>query len=627
MAKIALLIGISDYEAGLNPLPTAVRDVAAMTEVLTQPELGGFLRENITVLTNASASDIREAIETVFAERDKGDLVLLYFSGHGIKDETGNLYLGACNTQKNLRGQLKRATAVECRFIHDMMSESRSKQQIIILDCCFSGAFAQGMTAKDSGVVDVKGQLHHAVEGRAVLTSSTSTQYSFEEKQASLGVYTRYLIEGIQTGAADGNDDGEISVDELHEYARQRIKETFPQLKPELYAVREGYKLVVAKSHIRDPESNYRKAIEAALSRWGTLTPADRKALESRRAKLALPPERAQAIEAETLQLYRQQEARRLRQRRQWAIAGAVLLAVGGAVTYALRPTPSGEPSVQPSVQSPFLAVTRMSQITDVQPTDWVYQALQSLVERYGVTPQVYRDGTFRPRNQIRRDELVDYLAIALDQMNALKASLDSPACAVPETPPFPFNPPSDVTPESSWYYAQYKTLTEATGLGNVAPEGSLVLPDGRFHGDFYSKRAEVAVGLNRLLDGLLLHTLQPDQSGVPASGVGVATRSPILLPVLSPALSSPRSPTVMVSATLPWLAQVTSVSQLRDVDPRATYYADVQSLVERYGVLSGYPDGTFRPDELVTRESFVAQLNAALDRAVEIIATVCTSP
>ncbi|MBD2102213.1 carbohydrate porin [Leptolyngbya sp. FACHB-261] len=66
---------------------------------------------------------------------------------------------------------------------------------------------------------------------------------------------------------------------------------------------------------------------------------------------------------------------------------------------------------------------------------------------------------------------------------------------------------------------------------------------------------------------------------------------------------------------------QVTSVSQLSDVRPTDWAFQALQSLVERYGVIAGYPDGTFRGNRALTRYEFAAGLNAALDRVNELIA------
>ncbi|MBD2595629.1 iron uptake porin [Nostoc spongiaeforme FACHB-130] len=69
-------------------------------------------------------------------------------------------------------------------------------------------------------------------------------------------------------------------------------------------------------------------------------------------------------------------------------------------------------------------------------------------------------------------------------------------------------------------------------------------------------------------------------------------------------------------------LAQVTSVSELSDVQPTDWAFQALQSLVERYGVIAGYPDGTFKGNRALTRYEFAAGLNAALSRLNELIAT-----
>ncbi len=66
---------------------------------------------------------------------------------------------------------------------------------------------------------------------------------------------------------------------------------------------------------------------------------------------------------------------------------------------------------------------------------------------------------------------------------------------------------------------------------------------------------------------------------------------------------------------------QVTSVSQLSDVKPTDWAFQALQSLVERYGVIAGYPDRTYRGNRALTRYEFAAGLNAALDRINELLA------
>ena len=103
-------------------------------------------------------------------------------------------------------------------------------------------------------------------EGRAVLTSSTSVQVSFEDEGG--GVYTRYLVEGIEKGAAAYND-GMITVAGLHEYAKRKVQSAQPAMKPEIFTVRERYTICLAKAPVGDPEVEYRKEVEQCVKKGG----------------------------------------------------------------------------------------------------------------------------------------------------------------------------------------------------------------------------------------------------------------------------------------------------------------------------------------------------------------------
>ncbi|MBD2038587.1 caspase family protein [Leptolyngbya sp. FACHB-321] len=311
MVKVALLVGVSEYEPGLNPLPGAVKDVDAMQRVLADPELGGFAEADITVLKNPQRQEMEDEIYRLFSDRKKDDLLLFYFSGHGIKDENGRLYLATRVTRKDTNGRLVKPSAVATASLHENINESRSQRQVIILDCCFSGAIAQGMTVKNDGTVNLKEYL--GGKGRAILTSSTSTEYSFGaatgHDDAGLSIYTRHLVEGMETGAADVDGDGWIAVEELHEYAASRVKEAAPAMTPKFYPVEEGYKIVLSRSRQDDPKLKYRKEVQtSAEAGQGKLLFFAQKVLEGKRAEWNISVEEAQAIEDAVLEPYRQCE-------------------------------------------------------------------------------------------------------------------------------------------------------------------------------------------------------------------------------------------------------------------------------------------------------------------------------
>ncbi len=73
-------------------------------------------------------------------------------------------------------------------------------------------------------------------------------------------------------------------------------------------------------------------------------------------------------------------------------------------------------------------------------------------------------------------------------------------------------------------------------------------------------------------------------------------------------------------TSAAPEMEQVTSVSQLSDVKPTDWAFQALQSLVERYGCIAGYPDGTYRGNRAMTRYEFAAGLNACLDKVAELV-------
>ena len=109
--------------------------------VLRDPSIGDF---QVETLLNEPSFKVNQTIESFFADRKRDDLLLLYFSGHGLKDDEGRLYFATPNT---LRKRL-RTTTIQAALVNDVMRYSASKRQVVVLDCCYSGAFARGMTIK-----------------------------------------------------------------------------------------------------------------------------------------------------------------------------------------------------------------------------------------------------------------------------------------------------------------------------------------------------------------------------------------------------------------------------------------------------------------------------------------------
>jgi uncharacterized caspase-like protein len=305
MVKIALLVGVSKYEEGLEALPSASKDIEALREVLVNPEIGDFAAADVMVLSNPSRQEMEDAIYGLFANRQKDDLALLYFSGHGILDESSRFYFASSRTRK-VQGKLIPTTALEASAVQRYMEESRSQRQVVILDSCFSGAFAKGVSAKDSGSVNLEQFL--GGKGRAILTASTSTQYALTQNGFDLSIYTHFLVEGLRTGGADIKGEGWISPEDLHVYTSTKVREAAPAMTPEFYPVKGGYTIRLAKSPKDDPALKYRKEVQKRVHE-GTFSIPARRLLNSLRGQLNLKVEVAETIETEVLRPH--QEYRR----------------------------------------------------------------------------------------------------------------------------------------------------------------------------------------------------------------------------------------------------------------------------------------------------------------------------
>ena len=134
------------------------------------------------------------------------------------------------------------------------MDSCRSKSQILILDCCQSGAFAREGKKTGNQKAITEATFEGIGSGRAVLTASDSTQFALEGDQvipgAHLSLFTHFLIEGLITGEADIDNDGNISLDEWYEYTHSKVVSSTPEQIPQKWIYQQQGELLIAKSPI-----------------------------------------------------------------------------------------------------------------------------------------------------------------------------------------------------------------------------------------------------------------------------------------------------------------------------------------------------------------------------------------
>jgi hypothetical protein len=219
--RFALIIATATHtDSRLRELPAPVQDAKDLAAVLGDPAIGGF---SVTSVVDQTAQMVRTSMDDFLSGRSTRDLVLVYLSCHGLLDPYRRLFFAATDTRKDRL----QSTGVEAAWILDLLEHCRARRQILILDSCFSGAFAHG--AKGDTDVRLQDRFAGQGRGRVVLTASTATEYSFEgtptqEAPVPPSVFTAALVEGMLTGNADLDHDGYITVDDVYSYTFDRVQ-------------------------------------------------------------------------------------------------------------------------------------------------------------------------------------------------------------------------------------------------------------------------------------------------------------------------------------------------------------------------------------------------------------------
>ena len=244
MSRRALLMATSQYaDPQIANLRAPATDAQGLRDVLADPRIGGF---NVNACMDATAEQWRHLIGDFFLEGTREDLLLLYVSGHGVKDQAGRLYFAATDT----RLDKLITTGVAATFSQEVAHTSRSNRVLLIFDTCFSGAFARGFQQRGAAATISAGEYFRDTTGTVVMTASDALQYALEEDSVkSIGqpsVFTRHLIQGLRTGEADKDGDGQITSEDLYKYVVDKVRAETQAQRPQRWAFGLDRDIVVA---------------------------------------------------------------------------------------------------------------------------------------------------------------------------------------------------------------------------------------------------------------------------------------------------------------------------------------------------------------------------------------------
>ncbi len=209
----AVVIGVSSY-SHMPPLRYTDDDAYRIFAFLKSPEGGALKDDHIRILIDEDATKerITQAMSETFTKAGPNDLIMLYFSGHGLKGSFLPIDFDGFNN-KLLHEE-----------INELFKQSPAKYKLCIADACHSGSLLSRKGVVENTLTKFYETLAQADAGTALVLSSKSEETSLESSGLRQGVFSHFLIRGLK-GEADLDTNDVVSIQELFNYISRNVKE------------------------------------------------------------------------------------------------------------------------------------------------------------------------------------------------------------------------------------------------------------------------------------------------------------------------------------------------------------------------------------------------------------------
>ncbi len=207
----AIIIGVSDYNQ-MKKLAFSDDDAQNIFDFL-QSEAGGSVPSSQIILLKdqqATHKNVMTSANQLFSKANPEDLILFYFSGHGLP----GAFLPVDSD-----GVMHRINHEEVKSI---LLHSPAKHKLVFADACHSGSF-RAVSENESYSHLLYESLAGSSGGLGLLLSSKTEEFSHEFDGIKSGVFSHFLIRGL-TGEAEKNKDGLVSVNELFDYVFEQVR-------------------------------------------------------------------------------------------------------------------------------------------------------------------------------------------------------------------------------------------------------------------------------------------------------------------------------------------------------------------------------------------------------------------
>jgi ankyrin repeat protein len=221
----ALVVGVSAYRDEKIPrLDLADKDAQAFGEFLqTQKKVFKDIHVKFLLNEKATKSEVEKYLYYTLRKTGKNDTIILYFSGHGAYDQFRPTDKDFLFLTYDSEADYLGTTAVKMSGL-DFLKGIEAERVLIIADACYSGGFSEMKAKAVAPSLQLFLNEVRSSSGRAVITSGTEGQLSWEIPGRKNSVFTQALIEGLK-GKADLDRDGVVTLNEAYQYARTVTKD------------------------------------------------------------------------------------------------------------------------------------------------------------------------------------------------------------------------------------------------------------------------------------------------------------------------------------------------------------------------------------------------------------------
>lgn len=243
-----ITIGAGDYQVDEYDLSFAAKDAEDIATLMKKSKV--YNRVNTLTLTNAEVKkEMLQSMHAFLVDAGINDEVIIFFAGHGVLDANLDYFLAMHDMDFGNPSQ----KGLSYDDMENVLDGIKPLKKVLMIDACHSGEIDKEMVAMAKNKKEETGEVQFRSVGNAlspklglyntseltqslftdlrkgtgatVISAAGGMEFAIESATLQNGLFTYCFIEGITSGKADLNEDGEIWLKEIQSYVQLQVSE------------------------------------------------------------------------------------------------------------------------------------------------------------------------------------------------------------------------------------------------------------------------------------------------------------------------------------------------------------------------------------------------------------------